>query len=215
MASGFFILLRFFLRVDGVIVRLNDTRIYHAVSETSRDYHVTITYRLGVITWHASSVRERSNYPTHKWVGITNLTTWTLFLWILSLFSFLQFSLTVLKDINKLSEILPHVNVIRHKLVLIEGDKWIIIILRIFKIINQFYSALTNLASWLGDAKWKTLSSPFQTKLWSHSQSVNNHTRSLYVSDDTRHQTSNRKCSIKNDVTIGEETVIGLPLILQ
>lgn len=50
MASGFFILLRFFLRVDGVIVRLNDTRIYHAVSETSRDYHVTITYRLGVIT---------------------------------------------------------------------------------------------------------------------------------------------------------------------
>lgn len=29
MASGFFILLRFFLRVDGVLVRLNDTRIYH------------------------------------------------------------------------------------------------------------------------------------------------------------------------------------------
>jgi type 2A phosphatase activator TIP41 len=29
MASGFYILTRFFLRVDGVIVRLNDTRIYH------------------------------------------------------------------------------------------------------------------------------------------------------------------------------------------
>lgn len=29
MASGFFILSRFFLRVDGVLVRLNDTRIYH------------------------------------------------------------------------------------------------------------------------------------------------------------------------------------------
>ena len=29
MASGFFILLRFFLRVDGVVVRLFDTRIHH------------------------------------------------------------------------------------------------------------------------------------------------------------------------------------------
>ena len=32
MASGFFVLLRFFLRVDGVLVRMNDTRIYHQVS---------------------------------------------------------------------------------------------------------------------------------------------------------------------------------------
>lgn len=29
MQGGFFILLRFFLRVDGVLVRINDTRIYH------------------------------------------------------------------------------------------------------------------------------------------------------------------------------------------
>lgn len=29
MTSGFFILLRFFLRVDSVIIRMNDTRIYH------------------------------------------------------------------------------------------------------------------------------------------------------------------------------------------
>jgi type 2A phosphatase activator TIP41 len=29
MVSGFYLLLRFFLRVDGVVVRLNDTRIYH------------------------------------------------------------------------------------------------------------------------------------------------------------------------------------------
>ena len=29
MASGFFVLLRFFLRVDGVLVRMNDTRFYH------------------------------------------------------------------------------------------------------------------------------------------------------------------------------------------
>lgn len=29
MPSSFFILLRFFLRVDGVMVRINDTRIFH------------------------------------------------------------------------------------------------------------------------------------------------------------------------------------------
>lgn len=34
MASGFFILLRFFLRVDGVVVRLFDTRIHHQVTIT-------------------------------------------------------------------------------------------------------------------------------------------------------------------------------------
>ena len=34
MASGFYILLRFFLRVDEVIVRMNDTRIYHQVCHT-------------------------------------------------------------------------------------------------------------------------------------------------------------------------------------
>ena len=31
MESGFFILQRFFLRVDGVLVRLNETRFYHSV----------------------------------------------------------------------------------------------------------------------------------------------------------------------------------------
>jgi len=30
MASGFLVLQRFFLRVDGVLVRVNDTRLYHA-----------------------------------------------------------------------------------------------------------------------------------------------------------------------------------------
>lgn len=29
MPSSFFILLRFFLRVDGVMVRINDTRVFH------------------------------------------------------------------------------------------------------------------------------------------------------------------------------------------
>ncbi|XP_053555522.1 TIP41-like protein [Bombina bombina] len=29
MPSGFFLLLRFFLRVDGVLIRMNDTRLYH------------------------------------------------------------------------------------------------------------------------------------------------------------------------------------------
>ena len=32
MASGFFILLRFFLRVDDVLVRIIDTRLHHRVS---------------------------------------------------------------------------------------------------------------------------------------------------------------------------------------
>ena len=30
MTSGFLVLQRFFLRVDGVLVRINDTRFYHA-----------------------------------------------------------------------------------------------------------------------------------------------------------------------------------------
>ncbi len=33
MQGGFFLLLRFFLRVDGVLVRINDTRIYHKVTK--------------------------------------------------------------------------------------------------------------------------------------------------------------------------------------
>lgn len=33
MASAFFILLRFFLRVDGVMVRVNDTRVFHDFSK--------------------------------------------------------------------------------------------------------------------------------------------------------------------------------------
>ena len=31
MQSSIFLLLRFFLRVDGVLVRINDTRLYHEV----------------------------------------------------------------------------------------------------------------------------------------------------------------------------------------
>lgn len=29
MPTSFFVLLRFFLRVDGVMIRINDTRLYH------------------------------------------------------------------------------------------------------------------------------------------------------------------------------------------
>ena len=31
MGSGFFVLMRYFMRVDGLLVRMNDTRIYHQV----------------------------------------------------------------------------------------------------------------------------------------------------------------------------------------
>ena len=37
MQGGFFLLLRFFLRVDGVLIRINDTRIYHKVLEVRAD----------------------------------------------------------------------------------------------------------------------------------------------------------------------------------
>lgn len=33
MPTSFFLLLRFFLRVDGVMIRINDTRLYHEVSQ--------------------------------------------------------------------------------------------------------------------------------------------------------------------------------------
>lgn len=32
MPSSFFVLLRFFLRVDGVLIRMNDTRLHHEVN---------------------------------------------------------------------------------------------------------------------------------------------------------------------------------------
>lgn len=35
MESGMYVLMRFFLRVDSVIVRLHDTRIYHQVNPPS------------------------------------------------------------------------------------------------------------------------------------------------------------------------------------
>lgn len=35
MPSSFFVLLRFFLRVDGVLIRMNDTRLHHEVSPHS------------------------------------------------------------------------------------------------------------------------------------------------------------------------------------
>jgi len=37
MPSGFFILLRFYLRVDNTLIRVNDTRLYH---EVEKDYVV-------------------------------------------------------------------------------------------------------------------------------------------------------------------------------
>lgn len=35
MPSSFFVLLRFFLRVDGVLIRMNDTRLHHEVNPCS------------------------------------------------------------------------------------------------------------------------------------------------------------------------------------
>lgn len=48
MPSGFYILLRYFLRIDNVMLRVNDTRIYHEFGQdymlreyTSREAQVT------------------------------------------------------------------------------------------------------------------------------------------------------------------------------
>ena len=45
MASGLYILMRFFLRVDGVIVRMNDTRIHHQVLPTVLIQYHTLAIR--------------------------------------------------------------------------------------------------------------------------------------------------------------------------
>jgi type 2A phosphatase activator TIP41 len=42
MPTSFFLLLRFFLRVDGVLIRINDTRLYHEASVTGLSWEIAI-----------------------------------------------------------------------------------------------------------------------------------------------------------------------------
>ncbi|XP_006806829.2 TIP41-like protein [Neolamprologus brichardi] len=54
MPTSFFLLMRFFLRVDGVLIRINDTRLYH---EAGKDY------MLREFTTRESKISELKNVP--------------------------------------------------------------------------------------------------------------------------------------------------------
>ena len=91
MASGFFVLMRFFMRVDGLLVRMNDTRFYHqVVMWYTSDSHVIAEWRestyiyLQVIllfescmikfSWRNSPTKT-SQANTHKQQLVMKLTT--------------------------------------------------------------------------------------------------------------------------------------------
>ncbi|KAK2828949.1 hypothetical protein Q5P01_019983 [Channa striata] len=54
MPTSFFLLLRFFLRVDGVLIRINDTRLYHEVGKN---------YMLREFSTRESTISELKNVP--------------------------------------------------------------------------------------------------------------------------------------------------------
>lgn len=54
MPSSFFLLLRFFLRIDGVLIRMNDTRLYHEADKT---------YMLREYTSRESTVADLMHVP--------------------------------------------------------------------------------------------------------------------------------------------------------
>ncbi|RLV98939.1 hypothetical protein DV515_00010227 [Chloebia gouldiae] len=54
MPSSFFVLLRFFLRVDGVLIRMNDTRLHHEADKT---------YMLREYTSRESKISNLKNVP--------------------------------------------------------------------------------------------------------------------------------------------------------
>lgn len=54
MPTSFFLLLRFFLRVDGVLIRINDTRLYHEAGKN---------YMLREFSTRESKIAELKNVP--------------------------------------------------------------------------------------------------------------------------------------------------------
>ncbi|KAM9776519.1 TIP41-like protein isoform X1 [Syngnathus typhle] len=59
MPTSFFTLLRFFLRVDGVLIRLNDTRLYHEAGQK---------YMLREFCTRESNIAELKNVPTSLYI---------------------------------------------------------------------------------------------------------------------------------------------------
>lgn len=54
MPSSFFVLLRFFLRVDGVLIRMNDTRLYHEVRKPKYVYIYIYLYAIEDLLFYFS-----------------------------------------------------------------------------------------------------------------------------------------------------------------
>lgn len=112
MASGFLVLQRFFLRVDGVMVRINDTRLYHAAQTD---------YLLREYTSKEAKIKDLrvcndniySQY-THTWTHTTNMNITCTLLHII----FLQLPPSMLTDPNKLNAHLPLTSTIVHKLII-------------------------------------------------------------------------------------------------
>lgn len=83
MPNSFFILLRYFLRVDNVMIRVNDTRIYHEFDQnymlrefTSReaqvkDLRVSLCQTWGLDT-KKNALYEIINYSKIMFVGSTD-----------------------------------------------------------------------------------------------------------------------------------------------
>ncbi|TWW74317.1 TIP41-like protein [Takifugu flavidus] len=57
MPTSFFLLLRFFLRVDRVLIRINDTRLYHEASRAGKNY------MLREFSTRESKIEELQNVP--------------------------------------------------------------------------------------------------------------------------------------------------------
>ena len=85
MPRSFFLLLRFYLRVDGVLVRVNDTRLYHEADQaymlreyTSRQSlasELKVSHQSGnaPARWVLVGVGEvmlRSSSPTVEWISM-------------------------------------------------------------------------------------------------------------------------------------------------
>jgi type 2A phosphatase activator TIP41 len=94
MVSGFYLLLRFFLRVDGVVVRLNDTRIYHQVCPAPSP------------SPHLLSLQAGTNFLTREYCSKE------------ARISDLRVSTAVLTDPEKLNNILPVKHSVLHRLML-------------------------------------------------------------------------------------------------
>ncbi|GLD73082.1 TIP41-like protein isoform X1 [Lates japonicus] len=67
MPTSFFLLLRFFLRVDGVLIRINDTRLYHEAGKN---------YMLREFSTRESKIAELKDIELHLMVSVSGQRPW-------------------------------------------------------------------------------------------------------------------------------------------